>query len=129
MFKKCLLCIPLAVALAGCNAGTDADGLYSDNGDNSYMSYETNQSTNHFLQIDSPRPTISDDQDKIREAVQDVAGIDPQWVSIVGNNAYVHVNVPNNYSKVEKQKLENKLLDAITSVVPRYDIQIRFDEQ
>jgi hypothetical protein len=122
MYKKSLLLIPLLVVMVACN-NTEPPG-----DDGTYYSFDTNTNPNSYRMINSPRPTISDDQDKIRAAVEDSTGLDPQWVSIVGNTANVHVNIPSNYSKEQKQKLENKLLDAITNAVPRYNIRLKLDE-
>lgn len=124
MVKKFLLPIPLLVMMVGCG-NTEPPG----GDDNTFMSYETNTNPNNYQRINSPRPVISDDQDKIRAAVQDASGKDPQWVSIVGNTAYVHVNIPSNYSKSKRARLENNLRDAITNAVPRYNINITLDEK
>jgi hypothetical protein len=128
-FKKSLLLIPLTVVVVGCNnAEPPEDSNLAENRENTFYSFDTNTNANSFRDINSPRPNLGDDQDKIRTAVEDATGLDPQWVSIVGNKAYVHVNIPNNYSDMQKRKLETKIMDAITDSVPRYNIRLSLDQ-
>ncbi|MCF6410908.1 hypothetical protein [Pseudalkalibacillus salsuginis] len=91
--------------------------------------FETNQNPNSYRNLTMKRFTISDDQDKIREAVKDAYGREPQFVSINGNNAWVHVNVPRDLSAKERKALKEKLEDAIWTSVPRYQLTLRLDSK
>ncbi|WP_257347489.1 hypothetical protein [Pseudalkalibacillus decolorationis] len=91
--------------------------------------YDTNQNPNSYRNLTSKRFTISDDQDKIREAAKDASGIMPQFVTINGNNAWVHVNVPRGYTKAEQKELRDKIEQAVATSVPRYDLHVRLDNR
>ncbi|WLD93182.1 hypothetical protein [Alkalihalobacillus sp. AL-G] len=91
--------------------------------------YDTNQNPNSYRNLTTKRFTISDDQDKIREAVKDASGLTPQFVSINGNTAWVHVDVPRDHSKEERQELRNKIEKAVQLSVPRYHLRVRMDDR
>jgi hypothetical protein len=98
------------------------------NADDSYYSFDVNQNPNSYRNLDSQRFVISDDQDKIRETVQEAASLNPQQVSIVGNSVWVHVNVPSSYTKEQTKRLKQTLTKAITDAVPRYTLHLRLDK-
>jgi hypothetical protein len=127
MYKKSILLMPLLMITVGCNNAEPPENGLAVEGNDTYYSQETNLNANNFRNLSTQRPVISDDQDKIRIAVNHASGLVPQWVSIIGNSAYVHVNVPISYSKDRREKLEERLVDAITTAVPRYTIHLRID--
>ncbi|WP_349408839.1 hypothetical protein [Pseudalkalibacillus sp. SCS-8] len=92
----------------------------------SYIS-ESNQNPNSYRNLTSKRFTISDDQDKIREAVKDATGRNAQFVSINGNHAWIHVNAPKDSSKKQLKDMRNEIRDAVQLAVPRYKFHIRLD--
>ncbi|MCF6138923.1 hypothetical protein [Pseudalkalibacillus berkeleyi] len=96
---------------------------------NRSYNYETNQNPNSYRNLTSKRFTISDDQDKIREAVKDTTGRNAQFVTINGNDAWVHVNVPKNYSKKQMKDMRKEIRDAVQLSVPRYEIHVRLDNK
>lgn len=91
--------------------------------------YESNQNPNSYRNLTSKRFTISDDQDKIREAVKDATGRNAQFVTINGNDAWIHVNVPKDYSKKEMKDMRKEIRDAVQFSVPRYKIHVRLDNK
>ncbi len=91
--------------------------------------YEANQNPNSYRNLTSKRFTISDDQDKIREAVVDATGRRAQFVTINGNRAYIHVNVPKDFSKKQMKDMRNEIEDAVQLSVPRYRIHVRLDNK
>ncbi len=96
---------------------------------NRRYNFESNQNPNSYRNLTSKRFTISDDQDKIRQAVKDASGRNAQFVTINGNDAWVHVNVPRDLSKKERKALKDKLEDAIQISVPRYHLHLRLDSK
>ncbi|WNB92286.1 hypothetical protein [Bacillus sp. NEB1478] len=90
-------------------------------------SYDTNMNPSDYRTMNSTRFDLGDDQDTIRRTVKDVSGINPQMVTINGNYAHIHVNVPNNVSKKERAAMYRKILDAVETTVPRYNYSIKID--
>lgn len=90
-------------------------------------SYDTNMNPSDYRSMNQTRFDLSDDQDKIREAVIDASGINPQMVTINGNYAHIHVNVPHDTSKKERAALYRKIMNAVERAVPRYNFSLKID--
>lgn len=90
-------------------------------------SAQTNKNPNDYQQMNTARFDISDDQDKIREAVVSSTGINPRMVTINGNYAHIHVNVPSSMSNRKKAAMKRKILSAVDHAVPRYKYSVKID--
>jgi hypothetical protein len=90
-------------------------------------SYDTNMNPSDYRSMNQTRFDLSDDQDKIRQAVIDASGKNPQMVTINGNFAHIHVNVPNGTSKKERSALYRKIMNAVERAVPRYNFSLKID--
>ena len=90
-------------------------------------SFDTNMNPSDYRTMNQTRFDLGDDQDMIRKAVKDASGINPQMVTINGNYAHIHVNVPNDVSKKERAAMYRKILDAVETTVPRYNYSIKID--
>jgi hypothetical protein len=90
-------------------------------------SYDTNMNPSDYRNMNQTRFDLSDDQDLIRQTVKDVSGINPQMVTINGNYAHIHVNVPDNMSKSERSALHRKIMNAVERAVPRYNFSLKMD--
>lgn len=89
--------------------------------------FDTNMNPSDYRTMNSTRFDLSDDQDKIRETVKDVSGFNPQMVTINGNYAHIHINVPNHVSRKERSAIHDKIMNAVEQVVPRYRYSLKID--
>ncbi len=94
---------------------------------NSY-SFDTNMNPSDYRTMNSTRFDLSDDQDMIRQAVVDASGINPQMVTINGNYAHIHINVPHEMSKKERAAIHRKIMNAVERAVPRYNFSLKIDD-
>ncbi|SDN61247.1 hypothetical protein SAMN04488137_0049 [Fictibacillus solisalsi] len=92
-------------------------------------SSETNKNPNDYQKMNTARFDISDDQDKIREAVISKTGRNPQMVTINGNYAHIHVNVPASMSSRKKAKMRRDIFTAVERAVPRYKFSVKIDSR
>ncbi|WP_062238280.1 hypothetical protein [Fictibacillus sp. FJAT-27399] len=92
-------------------------------------SSETNKNPNDYQKLNTARFDISDDQDKIREAVVSQTGINPQMVTINGNYAHIHLNVPSSVSDRKKEKMRRDIKSAAEQAVPRYKFSVKVDSR
>ncbi|MBY6037372.1 hypothetical protein KUV80_11930 [Fictibacillus nanhaiensis] len=90
-------------------------------------SFDTNMNPSDYRSMNTTRFDLSDDQDLIRQAVIDASGINPQMVTINGNFAHIHVNVPDDLSKKERSALNRKIMNAVERAVPRYKFSLKLD--
>ncbi|MFC7371556.1 hypothetical protein ACFQPF_07695 [Fictibacillus iocasae] len=90
-------------------------------------STDTNMNPHDYRTMNTTRFDISDDQDYIRRVVKNRTGIEPQMVSINGNFAHIHVNVPSNTSKKERSKIRRNVINAVQTAVPRYNYSLKID--
>jgi hypothetical protein len=90
-------------------------------------SFDTNMNPNDYRSMNQTRFDLSDDQDKIREAVKEATGLSPQMVTINGNYAHIHVNVPEGTKKKKRDALHQKIMDAVKQSVPRYKFSLKID--
>ncbi|MDN4071563.1 hypothetical protein [Fictibacillus terranigra] len=90
-------------------------------------SSETNKNPHDYQKLNTARFDISDDQDKIRQAVVSETGINPQMVTINGNYAHIHLNVPPNVSDRKKAKMRREIKAAAEQAVPRYKFSVKVD--
>lgn len=92
-------------------------------GEGQQLSTDINLNPNAYRNMDTQKPTISDDQNKIREVVE-AEGLDAGAVSINGNHAWVNVK----FESVEAMDLNEqrkRLAKKIYKAVPRYKIHVR----
>lgn len=92
-------------------------------GEGQQLSTDINLNPNSYRNMGVQKPTISDDQDKIREVVE-AEGLDAGAVSINGNHAWVSVK----FESVETMDLneqKRRLAKKIYNAVPRYKIHVR----
>ncbi|MFC0186964.1 hypothetical protein ACFFJY_01630 [Fictibacillus aquaticus] len=90
-------------------------------------STDTNMNPHDYRTMNTTRFDISDDQDNIRSVVKTQTGIEPQMVSINGNYAHIHVNVPSDTSKKERGQIRRKVMNAVKIAVPRYNYSLKID--
>ncbi|EIT83857.1 hypothetical protein A374_18554 [Fictibacillus macauensis ZFHKF-1] len=98
------------------------------NNPNFNYSYETNKNPHDYQKMNTARFDLSDDQDKIREQVVSISGINPQIVTINGNYAHIHINVPSSYSNGKVAKMRRDILHGVNAAVPRYKYSVTMDE-
>jgi hypothetical protein len=89
--------------------------------------YDTNMNPNDYRSMNQTRFDLGDDQDKIRQAVKEATGINPQMVTINGNYAHIHVNVPNDVSRKERGAIYRKIMNEVEQAVPRYNYSLKID--
>ncbi len=98
----------------------EADGQA---GEGQNLNTDINLNPQSYRNMSVDKPTISDDQDKIREVVE-TEGYDAGVVSITGNHAWVNVKFSNkNEASLNEQK--KNLAAKIYQAVPRYKIHVR----
>jgi hypothetical protein len=90
-------------------------------------SFDTNMNPSDYRSMNQTRFDLSDDQDMIRQTVKDATGINPQMVTINGNYAHIHVNVPHKVSEKERAALHRKITNAVQQAVPRYNFSVKID--
>jgi hypothetical protein len=90
-------------------------------------SFDTNMNPNDYRSMNQTRFDLGDDQDTIRQTVKRVSGINPQMVTINGDYAHIHVNVPNHVSKKERSALYSEIMNAVQRAVPRYHYSLKID--
>lgn len=88
--------------------------------------FEMNQNPQNYRNLTDAHYSISDDQDKIRRIVSAEEGFEPGMVAIIGNRAYVHVNVSADLA--HKDERTKALEQSIQKAMPRYDIRLFVDE-
>ncbi len=92
-------------------------------GEGQKLNSDINLNPQSYRNMSVDKPTISDDQDKMREVVE-AEGLDAGAISITGNHAWVNVKFSNvNETDVNKQK--KRLTQKIYDAVPRYKIHVR----
>ncbi len=92
-------------------------------GEGQKLNTDINLNPQSYRNMSVDKPTISDDQDKIREVVESegyVAGM----VSITGNHAWVNVKFTNK-QEAELTNQKKALAAKIYQAVPRYKIHVR----
>ncbi|WP_347548389.1 hypothetical protein ABFG93_12660 [Pseudalkalibacillus hwajinpoensis] len=90
-------------------------------GEGQELNSDINLNPQSYRNMAVEKPTISDDQDKIREVVE-AEGFNAGAVSITGNHAWVNVKFKNDKNVSEQKKI---LATKIYNAVPRYKIHVR----
>ncbi|MDO6656280.1 hypothetical protein [Anaerobacillus sp. 1_MG-2023] len=122
MRKASTLMIAFLLLVAACSPlkPPEADGQA---GEGQNLNTDINLNPQSYRNMSVDKPTISDDQDKIREVVE-TEGYDAGVVSITGNHAWVNVKFSNkNEASLNEQK--KNLAAKIYQAVPRYKIHVR----
>ncbi|WP_270180395.1 hypothetical protein [Alkalihalobacillus sp. CinArs1] len=92
-------------------------------GEGQQLNTDINLNPNSYRNMGVEKPTISDDQNKIREVVE-AEGLDAGAVSINGNHVWVNVK----FESVEAMDLNEqrrRLAKKIYQAVPRYKVHVR----
>ncbi|TLS36702.1 hypothetical protein [Pseudalkalibacillus caeni] len=87
--------------------------------------YETNLNPNNYRNMNANKPTLSNDQAKIREAVNRIDGVRAGMVAIVGNIAYVNVKFTKDIKQEDRRDYLNEIEEKVYKEVPRYKIRAR----
>jgi len=92
-------------------------------GEGQNLNTDINLNPQSYRNMSVDKPTISDDQDKIREVVE-AEGFDAGLISITGNHAWVNVKFTNK-QEAELNNQKKTLAAKIYQAVPRYKIHVR----
>ncbi|GIN40297.1 hypothetical protein [Heyndrickxia oleronia] len=135
MWKLTISFLFLLGLLSGCGSNQLNDDALTNNGtkDNKYREISTSQTNENPNMIDlkkgDPQPTVGSEVDKAKDVVRSQKGYVPSSVWINGNNMWVNVHTNKRLTHHERMKEESKLHKKLIQALPKYDINVKIDEQ
>ncbi|GIP36563.1 hypothetical protein [Paenibacillus sp. J2TS4] len=113
------LSLGLCLILSGC---ANTNGVTTKSYPNDGFLGTTNANPNY-----PTSPTYhnySSDRGMVESALKNVAGIQNSRVVFNGRRLNITVSVPRNTSPEEQQRIEAQALEAVSNMMPRYDVKV-----
>jgi hypothetical protein len=112
--------------MTACSAGTEPNDTSLAGQNDTHYPIDVNQNAN-WHSLNEGRLDLGDDQNKIRAMVDEMEGIEPGMVMIIGADAWVNATYSDGLSKEERKELHDKLETSLRKAVPRYHIHLDLD--